>query len=165
MTLTTHALIAAALAKPLIHVHPIFAFIIAFASHFPADAIPHWDYRLRSVVSSDAPLEKRWKPSRKTLRDDFLRVALDGFLGALAIFAIRRPNTYEEIFWAISVIVGSMLPDFLQGVYFFLKRPAALTPLQKFHQWIHSKIRLGPYPLIGIPFQLMVAGIAIWFLI
>lgn len=165
MTLTTHALIAAALAKPLMHVHPAFAFIIAFASHFPADAIPHWDYQLRSVVSNDASLEKRWNPSRKTFQDDLLRTAIDGFFGALAVFALTRPSTYQEILWAASVVVGSMLPDFLQGVYFFLKRPAALAPLQKFHQWIHSKILLGPYPLIGIPFQLVIAGIAVWFLI
>jgi hypothetical protein len=47
LTLTTHAIVGAAIAS-VIPAHPFFAIAAAFASHFLLDAIPHWDYPIRS---------------------------------------------------------------------------------------------------------------------
>jgi hypothetical protein len=30
--------------------HPTTAFVLGFASHFVLDAIPHWDYAIRSAA-------------------------------------------------------------------------------------------------------------------
>ena len=53
MTLTTHSLIAAAVTKPLAAANPLLIFAAAFASHLIADAIPHWDYPLASLVKKE----------------------------------------------------------------------------------------------------------------
>jgi hypothetical protein len=47
MTLTTHALLGAAAAS-LFPASPALAFAAGFASHFAADALPHWDYKILS---------------------------------------------------------------------------------------------------------------------
>jgi hypothetical protein len=47
LTLTTHAIVGAAIAC-VMPAHPYLAISSAFASHFLLDAIPHWDYPIRS---------------------------------------------------------------------------------------------------------------------
>jgi hypothetical protein len=47
MILCTHAVVGAALAS-FVPSHPAAAFAIGFASHFVLDAIPHWDYSIKS---------------------------------------------------------------------------------------------------------------------
>jgi hypothetical protein len=47
MILSTHAVVGVALAS-FVPSHPFAAFVIGFASHFALDAIPHWDYPIKS---------------------------------------------------------------------------------------------------------------------
>ena len=47
MILSTHAVVGAALAS-FVPSHPLAALVIGFASHFALDAIPHWDYPIKS---------------------------------------------------------------------------------------------------------------------
>jgi hypothetical protein len=47
MILSTHAVVGAALAT-FVPSHPVAAFMMGFASHFALDAIPHWDYPIKS---------------------------------------------------------------------------------------------------------------------
>jgi hypothetical protein len=47
--LSTHAIVGGAIAS-LISSHPLLAAVAGFTSHFVIDAIPHWDYRLRSIA-------------------------------------------------------------------------------------------------------------------
>jgi len=47
MILSTHAVVGGAIAS-FIPLHPLLVAVAGFASHFAIDAIPHWDYRLRS---------------------------------------------------------------------------------------------------------------------
>ena len=164
MTLTTHAIIATAITKPLLRSHPVFIFLVALASHYISDSVPHWDYALQSVTE-DTDYTKRWKTRQSTLVRDLLVTASDAIFGAAASILLIQPKNKEELIWTTLVIVGSMLPDFLQGVYFISGCPAFLRPVQRFHDWAHTSIRLGRYPLLGIPFQILIAGIFVLFFV
>ena len=162
MTLTTHSIIAAALTKPLMRAHPLLILGAAICSHYLADAVPHWDYRL-SVLKED--VEKHgldW--SLKTRWKDLAKISFDFFLGAAIVFWLVHPTTTQELWWATLSVIGGTLPDFLQGVNLsFIRHP--IEPIQKFHDFCHTKIKLGPYPRIGVPFQLAILGVFLWILV
>lgn len=162
MTLTTHSIIAAAVTSPIAHLHPALTFVVALASHYLSDAIPHWDYRLESIGETKDADKREWSHSRNTLLRDIARFSADGFLGAGIVLLIAWPTTQAEWLWTASAIIGGSLPDFLQGLY--MAKLRFLKPHQRVHDFIHSAIRLGPYPLIGIPFQLAIALIALWYI-
>lgn len=166
MILSTHILIAAAVAKPLASVHPAAAFIAALASHYLSDAIPHWDYTLHSIENKDDPEKRQWSVDRTLLLKDFFRYATDAFIGAALVALLMRPSSWHELWWFLAVVIGGALPDFLQALQ-MLRIPLGrwLHPHQLFHDWIHTKIKLGPYPLIGIPLQAIIALIAIYALL
>ncbi len=163
MILATHIVIAAAVTKPFIGAHPFLAFAAALASHYLTDAVPHWHYPVDSIDERDNPEKKTWRRDEKVLVRDFLRFALDGFGGAAIAFFLIWPQNAAEVWWLIAAIIGSVLPDALQGVYMAGGR--FLKPLQLFHDRLHSKILLDAYPWIGIPSQLLVAAVALWLLL
>lgn len=164
MTLTTHAIIAAAVAKPLAHSHPVLIFLAALASHYLADAIPHWDYKLRSLAEDDDIAKKDVVFTRATFWLDLMRSALDALLGLGVVALLVWPASPQEWLFVLLTVVGGLLPDFLQGVYYGL-RLNFLKPHQRFHDWIHARIRLGPYPRLGIPLQLVLVIAALIILV
>lgn len=159
MILATHVVIAAAITKPLAGLHPIIPFAAALASHYIADAIPHWHYPTDSIDERDNSEKKVWRRDRAALARDFLRFALDGAAGMAIAFFLTRPDLSGNLLWFAAVVSGSVLPDALQGIYMagchFLKSH------QIFHDRVHSKIKLDVYPLIGVPFQIVIATIAV----
>ena len=162
MTLTTHSIIAAAVTRPLAHLHPALTFAVALASHYLSDAIPHWDYKLESIHKTEDVDARAWSHNPRMLLRDIARFSADGLLGAGIVLLVTWPVTPREWLWAGSAIVGGSLPDFLQGLY--MARARFLKIHQRAHDFMHSDIRLGPYPAIGIPFQLAIAFAALWFL-
>lgn len=168
MTLTTHALIAAAVTQSFGRSHPVLGFAAAIASHYLSDAIPHWDYALNAGVEWKEKPKEDWTPDdfwqfRMRIRHDLIKIVADAVIGALAVAALTQPASPADWLWAGGVTVGGMLPDFLQGLH--LSGIRILKPAQRFHDLWHTKIRLGPYPLVGIPFQVFIAAIAILFLL
>lgn len=167
MTLTAHIVIAAAVAKPLAAYHPAFAFLTALASHYLSDAIPHWDYKILSISKNHDEPDRdaiRWPFGTKIFWKDLARFATDAFLGAGILYIFLRPKSLEDFLFFAAIVSGSVLPDFLQGLY-FTRYFNFLRPLQRFHDKIHTKIKLGPYPLIGVPFQAALFFAAIFFLL
>ena len=165
MTLTTHIAIAAAVTKSFGYAHPLLGFFAAIASHYLSDAIPHWDYSMHAIANDARKLD--WDAGkasafRRRILSDVGFFAIDGCLGTLAIIFLTRPSSHNEWLWIAGTIIGACLPDFLQAVY--LAGVRFLKPLQRFHDFCHTKIKLGPYPLIGIPFQIIIALAAIYFL-
>ena len=162
MTLTTHALIAAAAASPLAASHPAFIFLAALASHYIADAIPHWDYKLHSLVENEDIAKKNIIFTRATFWLDLLRSALDALLGLAIVTLLVWPSGFEELLFIVLVVVGGILPDFLQGLHYGLGLNF-LKPHQRFHDWVHARIRLNLYPRLGVPLQLvlMIAALII----
>jgi hypothetical protein len=136
MILTTHAIVGAAIAS-LIPDHPVGAFLVGVASHFAIDAIPHWDYPLRSMFRRAAGTSLIVDTGLLT---DFGFIALDGIAGlALAIWVFATPTTIATIMLGA---LGGMAPDPLQFVH-RLYPHEPLRTLQRFHLWIHTKTRLG----------------------
>lgn len=150
MILTTHILIAAVAAKPLAASNAISAFFISLISHFLTDAIPHWQYHLKSVTGDGID------PSRKGVSfNDYLRVGTDALIGSLILFYILNPASLTDfIFWA-AVILGGVLPDFLQFLY-IISKSRFLKPLSDFHRFVHSKTKIKIPTLLGIPLQIII---------
>lgn len=161
MTLTTHIVIAAAVTKSLVGFHPAFAFLAAAASHYLSDAIPHWDYKILSLENGKDNI--RWPFGTKSFWKDLSRFAMDGLLGVGILYLFLHPRHLEDFLFFSAIIAGSTFPDFLQGLY-FTRYFNFLRPMQRFHDKIHTKIKLGPYPLIGIPLQAILFLSALYFL-
>jgi hypothetical protein len=143
LTLTTHAIVGGAIVS-LMPVHPLLGVCMAFASHFLLDAIPHWDYPIRSA-SMNPEIAGSMKYDR-ALFADMVTIGADALLGivlALILFATQRI--------IILVLLGAcagILPDALQFAYMrFPRQP--LASLQRFHQWSHTSHKLSK-PLLGV---------------
>lgn len=162
MTLTTHAIVGAATAS-LFPEHLITAFTAGFISHFLIDAIPHWDYKLRSVKKDpENPLNNDMVFGFNFILD-ILDISFDFFLAVTLPFLIFGSSIFSQSLILLVGIAGGVLPDFLQFVYFkFRKEP--LLSLQKFHGWIHTDKRLTEWKRgIALQFILIVFVIFISF--
>src|ERR1035437_1319913 len=152
MTLTTHAVVGAAIAASMPN-HPVVGFALAFASHFVLDAIPHWDYPLSSQKTDNVNRLNDDMIINKNFFIDLLKIGIDmscGILLVLFFFTLHSPH----LFWIPMIgVAGAVLPDALQFVY-FKWRHQPLIALQRFHFWIHAKHRLDDKPLIGILLQI-----------
>ncbi|MDF0496298.1 hypothetical protein [Bradyrhizobium yuanmingense] len=152
MILSTHAIVGGAVAS-LLPLNPAAAAIAGFASHFAIDAIPHWDYPLRSISLGKGSDNRRLSFSNATLRD-FAVIGIDvsaGFGLAIWLFAT------EISIWTIAIgAFTAMLPDALQFVHTLYPR-GPLHVLQRFHWWIHSKRALTG--IFGVGSQLAFAGV------
>ncbi|TSC64170.1 MAG: hypothetical protein G01um1014106_243 [Parcubacteria group bacterium Gr01-1014_106] len=161
MTLTTHIFIAVAATKPIAGAHPGLIFAVAIASHYLADLIPHWDYRIRSLIQGEQPQEEHWSPHGHSLRNDILRGGSDFFVGSLLALLLMRTQPEFNLWWFATAVIGGVLPDALKALYELLGRPKFLTAIKTTDALLHTKIRLGPYPLIGIPLQLAILVAAV----
>lgn len=104
MTATGHALIGTVIAAKI--GNPLAAVPIAIASHFLADAIPHWD----------TGYHRRFKSKQKFL----IESAIDVFLGFVLSYALIRaffPAT--NVSYAFLIVVMAQLPDWLTAPYLF----------------------------------------------
>lgn len=148
MTLTAHAVVGAAVVAALPG-HPLLGISAAFASHFLVDAIPHYDYRIRSA--SIHP--KKGAPMKfdKALLLDFFSIGSDFALGILlGVLLFSTPATR----WLIAAgAFAGMFPDALQFAY--TRMPRLLGPLQRFHQWIHSPNGMRSTPVWGVVSQIL----------
>lgn len=160
MILATHAL-GGTVAALVFRSNPLLAFAAAFLSHFTLDAIPHWDYPVRSLDRSI----KSGNPIRKldgVLLGDLARTGLDFFVGAGLSFLLAMPADLNSALIVGLGVLGGVLPDFLQLVYFIVKAGAILK-LQQFHVWIHARDRrLKELPAVGIPLQIAIAAFLGW---
>ena len=106
MILCTHAVVGAALAS-FLPSHPAAAFAVGFASHFALDAIPHWDYPIKS--RSVNPRIGAPMVFDGALLHDVVAIGCDGLFGILAaLLLFASPASL----WAILLgAIGAMLPD------------------------------------------------------
>jgi len=157
MILSTHAIVGGAVAS-LFPSHPILLALAGFASHYAIDAIPHWDYPLRSIAVGRHANNRRLKIDGPLVRDLSL-IGADACFGmALSLLIFATAGTVRII--TLGAVAG-MVPDFLQFAYSIYPREP-LKSLQRFHGWMHSKRKLGWR--IGVAsqaaFAIIVSGIA-----
>jgi hypothetical protein len=157
MVLSTHAIFGGAIAS-LFPSEPILTVVAAFASHFAIDAIPHWDYPLRSISVGKGADNRRLKLTR-TVMIDLVCIGVDACAGlALAIWLFATPASG----WVVSLgAIAAMLPDPLQFLYSIHPREP-LVSLQRFHGWVHSKRKLAWRLGVGsqIAFAVAVSAVA-----
>jgi hypothetical protein len=132
MTLTTHAIVGAAVAS-VVPTHPVLAFSLGFCSHFLVDMIPHWDYELGSFEQDEKnPLDCDMKIGRSFFVD-LCKIGADFLLGFVLVFlffgALGNQTLDTVLFFGA---LGAVTPDALQFLYFKWKHQP-LTALQKFH--------------------------------
>ena len=104
MTATGHAIIGTVIAAKL--GNPALAIPIAFASHFLADALPHWD----------TGTNRHKKSTTRFFMESFADVSI-GFILSWAIITLLFPTT--NLFYAFLIIIVSELPDWLTAPYLF----------------------------------------------
>ena len=146
MILSTHAVVGAALAS-FVPSHPFAALVLGFASHFALDAIPHWDYPIKS--RSVNPKIAAPMVFDRALLQDALTIGFDGVVGIIAaVLLFGSPTNY----WAILLgAIGAMLPGPLQFIHGRLPHEPLRT-LQRFHRWAHTNERIKD-PILGISTQ------------
>lgn len=152
MILSTHA-VAGALVGSVVAYNPFLAGALGFASHFILDAVPHWDYPLKS---SQKDLNNRMNNTvimGKSFIFDLAKIGLDMLVGAVVVF-LAFSNAPTTVFWGACIgAVFAVLPDFLQFVYFRYPHEP-MRSLQKFHVvMVHAKTDYNDRPIIGIFFQ------------
>jgi hypothetical protein len=138
MILSTHAVVGGAIAS-LVPSDPILAAAAGFVSHFAIDAIPHWDYPLRSISVGKGADNRRLKVNRAVMID-LISIAVDSCAGlAVAIWLFATPASA----WVIALgAVAAMVPDPLQFVHSIYPLEP-LVSFQRFHGWTHSKRKLA----------------------
>lgn len=138
MVLATHAIVGATVASTFT-TNPVYAFLVAFVSHFLLDSIPHWDYQLLSLKRDEEKNLNHDMVLGKKFLVDLVRIGFDALIGVaisvLLFVYILKLSTLNVI---LASVVGAILPDPLQFVY-WKTRSKVLLPLQKFHKWIHGR--------------------------
>lgn len=153
MYLTVHASIGAAIGGSVSH--PSLAFLLGIVSHFILDKIPHADpgganhFEGRNIF----PLTKSAKRFLAIVLIDTLLAA------ATTLFLIRAmPNASLSLLFGV---IGSILPDYLFGLY-FLTKWKLLKSFQMFHHRIHfphKQYRVQVFPGTLIQILVFFAGI------
>ena len=172
MILSSHAIVGAAIARVL-PTHPFLAFGLGVMSHLLLDAIPHWQYPLRSVQRSTGSIGNRALDRHGPhLYHDMFLVAGDALLGILVGWLIFPPVSQIGIWTSALTIFGSLLPDGLTFLYVWEQPPSPnrggwegwhIKPLayfRRFHLWFHARDRrLENNPALGIPLQIAIIAI------
>jgi hypothetical protein len=155
MILSTHAIVGAAIAS-FLPSHPTTAFVLGFASHFVLDAIPHWDYPIRSAAV-DPKIGAPMTFDRALLRDAVV-IGSDGLLGILSALLLFASS---DGLWSILLgAFGAMLPDPLHTIHaHFPYEP--LRTLQRFHRWIHTDKRIKEDIILGVGSQIALVAVMV----
>jgi hypothetical protein len=154
MTLTTHAIAGATLAT-LVPNYPVLGFVIGFGSHYVLDAIPHWSYSVTSLEKDKENSLNTIMIITKTSYKDLLIISLDGICGLLFSFIILNGFYHHGLLIILMGALGGMLPDFLQFCY-WLWKSKLLVPLQRLHNWAHTKIKIDDKPVLGVLSQIII---------
>ncbi len=136
MTLTTHATLGAVIG----HTVGIgyLAFIFGFISHFIVDMIPH----------GDTGMSDNFRVHKKRRKHAVAYVMVDAIIAIFFILLLANTRDIESMSVFSWGIVGSVLPDFLVGVYDITKTPL-LRWFNTLHFYFHDIYvkRKGDVPL------------------
>ena len=156
MILITHSVVGAALAHGQTRYAAIF--ILAFASHYLFDMIPHWHYNVPQIKKAVlSPAGKKTFFINAVFAPDIMRIALDLAIGitlSQVLFAGDQVATFIGAF-------GAVLPDLLVGLSKFWPQ-RTLVLHDRFHRWMHTSARLDDKPLVGIASQAAIMLFFIW---
>jgi len=162
MTLTTHAIVGAAVAS-LVPQYPVAGFVLGFASHFAIDSIPHWaeGKLLQSVTKDGNDLLTRRITKGKALIHDLLLVGGDSLFGFAGSILILFYFFHVPLYIVLLGAFAGQMPDGLQFIYFNF-HPKFMDGLQRFHSRIQTEYTNVGYLGIeaGLIFAVVVLGIS-----
>jgi len=132
---TPHVMIGAVIATKI--PNPLIAIPLAFASHFVLEMVPHWNPHLNSET------EKFGQPTRRstfvTTVDSTIALVAGSFIAYKAL---------PDVSVAITILAccfASVLPDVMEGPYFFLHmKNAFIKKWIKFQKSLQSDTSLIP---------------------
>jgi len=161
MILATHIIFAGALTRPLMNIYnPLVIFVVAFASHFIMDAIPHINYKLSSIEGRDS-MAKTIIRDYKLLARDLTLIGTDILFGsALLLTTYALTETPLTIITFLAISAGAITPDGLQPVYWLFKK-SPLRHLHKFHSKIQENREIKS-PLLGIATQAIIIALSVY---
>ncbi|HEY5383340.1 MAG TPA: hypothetical protein VIJ88_02170 [Candidatus Paceibacterota bacterium] len=140
MTLTTHAIVGAAMAS-LVPQEPVLGFVLGFISHFALDSIPHWaegPALLRSMIKNKQNVLKTNTKGGVDLVHDMLVVSADSLLGIAGAVLLFFYLFHVPLYIVLLGAVAGQTPDGLQFIY-FKTHWRWMDKLQLFHNAIQEE--------------------------
>ncbi len=134
MILSAHIVVGSLIGE---HIDSPFIVIpISIISHLVMDAIPHWDYTIYQLSTYQ----------------EWVKIGADigtGLLFAFLIIYLLRKHKNRQIDQKnifkknVNVLLGIFFAVALDGITLLYMKwnfiPAFITPITKFHQWVHFK--------------------------
>lgn len=161
MTLTTHAAVGALVAAALYHYMPTDAGLAiglagALLSHPLLDAIPHWDYSLGAGdFDNEHPLNNDINVHSKKFIIDLIKISFDFWLGIAIVCILFWHAPFAVLMTALGGALLGIAPDPLQFVY-WKTRSKLIEPIQRFHMFMHARLKLNARPILGISCQIAI---------
>lgn len=143
MILSSHIIAASAVVAPLMaksfdFAGGVFIFLVSFLSHYAVDAIPHWDYKVSSILEDGE--KRKFVYKREFIRKDLTKNTLDGILGLLGgVLIIGFPADFIDFFAFSLLVFGALLPDALEVCYIAVWKKFPLSIAHKIHRFSHGK--------------------------
>lgn len=129
--------------------NPLLAFVIGFATHFVADAVPHGDEPVGPWAKSE--------PGHRLRRLVVLMlIDLALILGAWLWLVSHTGFRWSPVF----AIAGACLPDFMWGFELLLHR-RLFGPFTKWHESNHNFLHIHLPLWLGLSLQAVVT-VALW---
>lgn len=105
---TPHVIVGAAIAKKI--PNPLISLPLALTSHFLLDKIPHWNPHLNTETKKYGHITKKTT----------IIIGFDLMLSAASVFYIANTaDTNTQVFYIYLGALAAILPDVVEGPYFF----------------------------------------------
>lgn len=158
MVLTAHSIVGSALAN-LFPNNPALGFTLAFASHYLIDAIPHKEYEIEGFFDEK---EETFNSVFKNLISlkKFLFIGSDFTIGLILSLLIFVRDEKSLIATLVGVL-GGVLPDFLQFLYFKYKVEPFVFIQKYIHDVFHNPDKMMDRPIRGYINQIFTVALFI----
>ena len=153
MILVSHALIGASVAR-IVSSNPVASFFLGLATHYAADAVPHWQYERRALMTKKNSGGAIFFFEKGILRDVLL-IGFDFVFGILLSLYFFSWQSGDSILSIALGAFGGMFPDAIQFLYAL--RPKGLLKIhQRFHDFVHTKNELPENHTLGTIIQISI---------
>lgn len=133
--------------------NPYLSLPLALLSHFALDLLPHWNPHLNTEI------REKGKLSRKTQIIIVGDVVLSVVAG-VAIASLALPDKMAFTYIILGAFLG-VLPDVVEGPYFFLKMNLPFVDkLMKFQKMIQNDAA----PFLGLLTQVILISLCVWWI-
>lgn len=159
MVFATHTIVGLGLTSALAPQSAVVAFTLSLAGHYLSDMIPHWQYAPAFIKSDEKDkLNAQLLGGFRRWFSGLALIGLDLAIGLIAGLWLFNVWSRVSVWVVVASVVGSILPDLLQPLYFVFHRQP-WTSLQKFHNFWHSRRPHLEDPVSGILTQVALVAI------